>query len=54
MGQVNVQDAVIIVERSADQRWYRVRAPAATGWVSASLLSVPLAVARQVPVTPNP
>lgn len=54
LGQVNVQDAVIIVERSADQRWYRVRAPAATGWVSASLLSVPLAVARQVPVTPNP
>ncbi|MCS6841206.1 MAG: SH3 domain-containing protein [Roseiflexus sp.] len=50
LGQVNVQDAVIIIERSADQRWYRVRAPAATGWVSASLLSVSPTVARQVPV----
>ncbi len=54
VGRMNAQDAVIIIERSADQRWYRVRAPAATGWVSASLLSVPPAVARQVPVTPNP
>ncbi|GIW01667.1 SH3 domain-containing protein [Roseiflexus sp.] len=54
VGQMNVQDAVIIIERSANQRWYRVRAPAATGWVSASLLAVPPALARQVPVTPNP
>lgn len=54
VGQMNAQDAVIIIERSADQRWYRVRAPAATGWVSASLLSVPPAVARQVPATSNP
>lgn len=50
VGQMNVQDAVIIIERSADQRWYRVRAPAATGWVSASLLAVSPAVARQIPV----
>lgn len=50
VGQVNVQDAVIIIERSADRRWYRVRAPAATGWVSVSLLSVPPTIARQVPV----
>lgn len=49
VGQMNVQDAVIIIERSADQRWYRVRAPAATGWVSASLLSVSPSVARQIP-----
>jgi hypothetical protein len=50
VGQVNVQDAVIIIERSADRRWYRVRAPAATGWVSVSLLSVSPTIARQVPV----
>ncbi|MGQ9826828.1 MAG: SH3 domain-containing protein [Roseiflexus sp.] len=50
VGQVNIQDAVIIIERSADQRWYRVRAPAATGWVSVSLLSVPQTIARRVPV----
>lgn len=53
VGQINAQDAVIIIERSADQRWYRVRAPAATGWVSASLLSVPPTVARQIPVAPS-
>lgn len=50
VGQMNVQDAVIVIERSADRRWYRVRAPTATGWVSASLLSLPPAVERQVPV----
>lgn len=54
VGQMNAQDAVIIIERSADQRWYRVRAPAATGWVSASLLSVSPSVARQIPVAPSP
>ncbi len=52
LGQLNVQEAVILIERSADQRWYRVRASAATGWVGAALLTVPPAVARQVPVVP--
>lgn len=50
LGQLNPQESVILIERSLDRRWYRVRASGATGWVSATLLAVPPAVVRQVPV----
>lgn len=50
LGQLSVQESVILIERSLDRRWYRVRASGATGWVSATLLAVPPAVVRQVPV----
>jgi hypothetical protein len=49
LGQVRVREAVQLLDRTEDARWYRVRAPAATGWVSVSLLRASV-VLRRVPV----
>jgi hypothetical protein len=51
LGQLHAGEAVTLLERSADGAWNRVKAPAAEGWVSATLLTVNADVAKQVPVT---
>jgi hypothetical protein len=51
LGQLHAGEVVTLLERSADGAWYRIKAPAAEGWVSATLLTVNADVAKQVPVT---
>ncbi len=51
LGQLQAGETVLLQEKTADGTWYRVEAPAATGWVSVTLLTVDPAVAAQVPVT---
>lgn len=50
LGQMRANDAVTLKARLATSTWYRIVAPAAEGWVSASLLRIPASVAAQVPV----
>lgn len=50
LGQLEAGQEVVLLERTAAGDWYRVKAPAAEGWVSASLLTVDPAVAEQVPL----
>lgn len=56
--QLHAGETVQLLEKTADGRWYRVTAPAGTGWVSSTLLRIDGAVARQVPIegqsTPTP
>jgi len=50
LGQLHAGEVVNLLEKTADGRWYRVEAPEATGWVSATLLRLARAVVDQVPV----
>ncbi len=50
LGQLEAGQEVVLLERTAAGDWYRVKAPAAEGWVSATLLTVDQAVAAQVPL----
>jgi hypothetical protein len=51
LGQLHAGEIVTLLERSEDSAWYRVKAPEAEGWVSATLLTVDPAIAKQVAVT---
>ena len=51
LGQVHAGEVVTLLERSNNSAWYRVTAPEAEGWVSATLLTVNADVAKQVPIT---
>jgi len=50
VGQLHAGEIVTLLERSEDSAWYRVKAPEAEGWVSATLLTVDPAIAKQVAV----
>jgi SH3-like domain-containing protein len=50
VGQLHAGEIVALLERSQDNAWYRVKAPEAEGWVSATLLTVDPAIAKQVAV----
>jgi Bacterial SH3 domain len=53
LGQLHAGEVVTLLERSNDSTWYRVAAPEAEGWVSATLLTIDPEVASQVaPATP--
>jgi SH3-like domain-containing protein len=62
LGQLHAGQVVQLQLKSADGRWYYVAAPEATGWVSATLLTidpriaaqVPIAVDQSPPATPQP
>jgi SH3-like domain-containing protein len=49
LGQLHADEVVTLLERTADSAWYRVKAPEAEGWVSATLLTIEPAIAKQVP-----
>jgi uncharacterized protein YgiM (DUF1202 family) len=49
LGQVHANEIVTLLARSQDSQWYFVTAPAATGWVNRTLLTVDPNVAGQVP-----
>jgi SH3-like domain-containing protein len=49
--QIHAGEVVTLLERSNDGKWYRVKAPEAEGWVSATLLTVDPEVAKQVPAS---
>jgi flagellar FliL protein len=54
LGQLNAGESVTLLERSNDSAWFRVKAPEAEGWVSATLLTIDPEVAAQVPAaTPS-
>jgi hypothetical protein len=53
LGQLHAGEVVTLLERSNDSTWYRVQAPEAEGWVSATLLTIDPKVAQQVS-TPAP
>jgi SH3-like domain-containing protein len=48
LGQLHAGEVVTLLERSNDSAWYRVQAPEAEGWVSATLLTIDPEVAKQV------
>jgi uncharacterized protein YgiM (DUF1202 family) len=50
LGQLHAGEIVTLLERSEDSAWYRVKAPEAEGWVSATLLTIDPAIAKQVAV----
>jgi flagellar FliL protein len=50
LGQLHASEVVTLLERSEDSDWYRVKAPEAEGWVSATLLTIDPAIAKQVAV----
>jgi flagellar FliL protein len=54
LGQLHAGEVVTLLERSNDSRWYRVQAPEAAGWVSATLLTIDPEVAKQVPAVAPP
>ena len=49
LGQVHAGEVVTLKSRTADRQWYNIVAPAAAGWVSASLLDIDPRVAALVP-----
>ena len=51
LGQIHAGQIVFLLERSTDSRWFYIAAPEATGWVSASLLSIPAGIAERVPIS---
>jgi hypothetical protein len=51
LGQLHAGQRVSLLERTADDRWYLVAAPEATGWVSSTLLTLDAGAAGLVPVT---
>jgi flagellar FliL protein len=52
--QIHAGEIVTLLERTADGAWYRVKAPEAEGWVSATLLTVSAETAQQVPTSKPP
>jgi Bacterial SH3 domain len=48
--QLHAGETVTPLEKTADGRWYRVKAPAGEGWVSVTLLRIDATVAKQVPL----
>ena len=54
LGQLHAGEVVTLLERSNDSAWYRVQAPEAEGWVSATLLTIDPEVAKQVPTATPP
>jgi Bacterial SH3 domain len=54
LGQLHAGEVVTLLERSADSTWYRVKAPEAEGWVSATLLTIAPEVAQQVSTSAPP
>jgi hypothetical protein len=48
LGQLHADEVVTLLERTNDSAWYRVKAPEAEGWVSATLLTIDPEVAKQV------
>ncbi|MEO7912196.1 MAG: SH3 domain-containing protein [Roseiflexaceae bacterium] len=54
LGQLHAGEVVRLLERSSDSTWYRVAAPEAEGWVSATLLTIDAEVAKQVPAPAPP
>jgi SH3-like domain-containing protein len=54
LGQLHAGEVVTLLERTNDSAWYRVQAPEAEGWVSATLLTIDPEVARQVPAAKPP
>jgi uncharacterized protein YgiM (DUF1202 family) len=54
LGQLHADEVVTLLERSNDSAWYRVKAPEAEGWVSATLLTIDPEVAKQVSTSAPP
>ncbi len=54
LGQLHAGEVVTLLERSNDSTWYRVKAPEAEGWVSATLLTIDADVAKQVTTSAPP
>jgi hypothetical protein len=54
LGQLHAGEVVTLLERSNDSTWYRVQAPEAEGWVSATLLTINPEVASQVSIATPP
>ena len=54
LGQLHAGEVVTLLERSTDSAWYRVQAPEAEGWVSATLLTIDPEVAKQVSTATPP
>ena len=54
LGQLHAGEVVTLLERSNDSAWYRVKAPEAEGWVSATLLKIDAEMAKQVPTSAPP
>jgi flagellar FliL protein len=54
LGQLHAGEVVTLLERSNDSTWYRVQAPEAEGWVSATLLTIDPKVAQQVSTSAPP
>ena len=54
LGQLHAGEVVTLLERSNDSAWYRVKAPEAEGWVSATLLTIDPEVAKQVSTSAPP
>ena len=50
VGQVNFNEVVTLLEKTSKGSWYHIVAPAAEGWVSVTLLTMPRTIASQVPV----
>jgi uncharacterized protein YgiM (DUF1202 family) len=53
LGQLHAGEVVTLLEKTPNGQWYRVQAPEATGWVSATLLRIARAAADQVPISPT-
>jgi flagellar FliL protein len=49
--QLHAGDTIDLLERNESGTWYRVKAPAGEGWVSATLLTIDANVAKQVPTS---
>lgn len=54
LGQLHAGEVVTLLGRSNDSAWYRVKAPEAEGWVSATLLTIDPQVAKQVSTSAPP
>lgn len=50
LGQLHAGEVVTLYEKTSDGQWYYLEAPEATGWSSATLLTIDPAVAEQVPL----
>jgi SH3-like domain-containing protein len=51
LGQLHAGQVVQLMERTADATWFYVNAPEATGWVSATLLTLYEGLSQNVPIT---
>jgi flagellar FliL protein len=50
LGQLRAGQSVTLLEKTPDGRWYRLTAPEATGWSSATLLTISREIAEKVPL----